>query len=158
MPDMLVKLYNLEEKKEYKDELLKKGIMIRKAISPEKHIITKWVEKHFNEHWKSEAESAFSNNPVSILIAIDIEKGKMIGFSCYESTCKNFFGPTGVDEEYRGKGIGKVLYLQALYELKHMGYAYCIIGDAGPIDFYKKHSDAYIIENSSPGIYEGILR
>ncbi|PWJ86048.1 hypothetical protein C7380_12233, partial [Oceanotoga teriensis] len=27
MPDMLVKLYNLEEKKEYKDELLKKGIM-----------------------------------------------------------------------------------------------------------------------------------
>ncbi|MDN5341821.1 MAG: hypothetical protein PWP28_1767, partial [Oceanotoga sp.] len=80
MPDMLVKLYNLEEKKEYKDELLKKGIMIRKAISPEKHIITKWIEKHFNEHWKSEAESAFSNNPVSILIAIDIEKGKMIGF------------------------------------------------------------------------------
>ena len=46
-------------------------------------------------------------------------------------TAKAFFGPTGVDETYRGKGIGKALLLVCLHDMYAQGYAYGIIGDAG---------------------------
>jgi predicted N-acetyltransferase YhbS len=77
----------------------------------------------------------------------------MIGFAAYDATCRNFFGPTAVDEKWQGKGIGKALLLAALHAMKNDGYAYAIIGGAGPVDFYKKALGAIEIEGSTPGIY-----
>jgi len=71
---------------------------------------------------------------------------------------KGFFGPTGVDEEERGQGIGKALLLACLHGLKDLGYGYGIIGSAGPVDFYKKCCGAVVIEDSAPGVYRGMLR
>jgi hypothetical protein len=39
-----------------------------------------------------------------------------------------------------------------------MGYAYAIIGGAGPTEFYAKECGATIIPNSVPGIYTDRLR
>jgi hypothetical protein len=38
-----------------------------------------------------------------------------------------------------------------------MGYAYAIIGGAGPVDFYQKTVGAIEIEGSVPGIYRDRL-
>jgi nicotinamide mononucleotide (NMN) deamidase PncC len=38
------------------------------------------------------------------------------------------------------------------------GYAYAIVGGAGPKEFYKKTVGAVEIEDSTPGIYQGMLR
>ena len=154
MADMLVKLYDLEPE-DGLEELCNKGITVRNALAPEKHFVIAWVRDKFGERWASECDVAFSNKPVSCYIAI--KDKKIIGFACYEVTCKDFFGPTGVDDDFRGQGVGKTLLIKSLKAMKDMGYGYAIIGGAGPIEFYKKVLNAQVIEGSIPGIYKGIL-
>lgn len=155
MPDMLVKLYELPDITDTNNKLKEKGIEVRRAIAPEKHIIVEWVRKNFSSAWASECEVAFTNHPVSCYISI--EDGNVTGFACYDATCRNFFGPTGVGIEARGKGIGTVLLLKCLYAMEAEGYGYAIIGGAGPKDFYARSVGAIVIDGSAPGIYKGML-
>ncbi len=155
MPDMLVKLYDLAGKDTGSEELLKQGIVLRRVLPPEKGIVTEWVLKHFGDHWRSECDVAISRKPVSCFIAV---RGKeILGFACYDVTCRDFFGPTGVSEECRGLGIGKSLLLACMKAMYEEGYAYAIIGGAGPVEFYAKSVGAVVIEGSVPGIFAGLL-
>jgi GNAT superfamily N-acetyltransferase len=155
MPDMLVKLYDLPDCTEADRKLEDTGIVVRRAIAPEKHVVMEWVRSTFSAAWASECDAAFSNHPVSCFIAV--ENGKLIGFSCYDATCRNFFGPMGVSAEARGKGVGRSLLLRCLRAMEAQGYAYAIIGGVGPAEFYEKTVGATLIEGSKPGIYKGIL-
>ncbi|MCB9457211.1 MAG: GNAT family N-acetyltransferase [Anaerolineaceae bacterium] len=156
MPDMLVKLYSLPDLAPDIKRQREAGITIRRPIPPEKHIVIEWVRREFGNGWASETEVTFSRQPVTSFIAM--ENGQVIGFACYDATCKAFFGPTGVSEAARGRGTGKALFLACLHGMAADGYAYAIIGAAGPVDFYAKAVGATIIEGSTPGIYDGMLR
>lgn len=156
MPDMLVKLYDLPDLAPALQRQKEQGIEIRRAIAPEKHVVVNWVRKTFGEGWASECEVAFSNHPVSCYIAV--KEGNIIGFGCYDATYKDFFGPTGVEESWRGKGIGKAILLACLHAMANEGYGYAIIGGAGPVDFYSRCVGAVVIEGSVPGIYRGMLK
>ncbi len=156
MGDMLVKLYDLPEVTPLIKRLGGQGFVIRTVMAYEKHLVVEWVRGAFGPGWASECEVAFSNHPVSCFIAT--EKGLIIGFACYESTCRNFFGPTGVSESKRGLGIGKALFLACLHAMAADGYAYAIIGSAGPGEFYAKAAGATTIEGSAPGIYRDGLK
>src|SRR5512139_245561 len=155
MSDMLVKLYDLPEVGPVVRQLGDQGIVIRRAMPSEKHLVFQWVRRTFGAGWASECDVTFSNRPVSCLVATG--GGEIVGFCCYESTCKNFFGPMGVAESHRGQGIGKALTLSCLQAMAHMGYAYAIIGGVGSADFYTKVAGAVEIEGSSPGIYRDRL-
>ena len=156
MPDMLVKLYDLPEIESVDQFEKRTGVMVRRAISPEKHVVTQWVRKQFSDSWVSQCEVAFARSPIACLIAA--QDNQLLGFACYDATMKNFFGPTGVDEHERGRGIGRMLFLYTMQLMRTDGYGYAIIGAAGPTEFYAKASGASIIEGSEPGIYKGILR
>ncbi|MCS5491679.1 GNAT family N-acetyltransferase [Algoriphagus limi] len=157
MKDMLVRLMELPSISEFEKRLFEKEkIVFRRAISPEKHLVSEWVFQHFGEYWKSEVEVAFSRQPVSCWIA---QRGNQIlGFACYESTARNFFGPTGTMESERGKGIGRILLIKSLESLREMGYAYAIIGGVGPAEFYEKVVGAKVIEGSEISVYKHLLR
>lgn len=154
MPDMLVKLYDLP-KSSILNKMDASDIIIRPALAPEKHHISAWVEEHFGSPWRSEVEVAFARQPVSVYIALKADK--LVGFACYDATMRGFFGPTGVDENQRGQGIGEALLFSCLHNMRDIGYAYAIIGGAGPTEFYQKIVGAVAIENSDPGIYKGML-
>ncbi len=156
MPDMLVKLYDLPDASPLIQALSARGVVIRAAMPYEKRPVTEWVRTAFGAAWERECEVSFSNHPVSCLVAT--EAGKIIGFACYDSTCKNFFGPSGVAESRRGLGIGKALLLSCLHAMGTNGFAYAIIGGVGPAEFYAKTVGAIMIEGSSPGIYRDRLR
>src|SRR5437588_10362562 len=94
--------------------------------------------------------------PVTVLIATRDQR--VIGFAAYECTRKAFFGPTGVAETERGRGIGKALLIAALWGLRELGYVYGIIGAAGPVEFYQEAVGATVIPESEPGIYIDLLR
>ena len=151
MPDMLVKLYDLPEVAPLIQRLKEQGVVVRAAMAYEKQAVIEWVRGAFSPGWASECDVAFSNHPVSCLIAT--ERGRIVGFACYHCTCKDFFGPTGVAETKRGLGIGKALFLGCLHAMAADGYAYAIIGGAGPGEFYAKAAGATTIEGSAPGIY-----
>ena len=155
MSDMLVKLYDLPEVETDIRRLAEVGIAIRRAMPSEKHLVVEWVRRTFGAAWASECDVAFANQPVSCFIATG--SGEIVGFCCYESTCRNFFGPMGVAESHRGRGIGRALTLSSLQAMAQMGYAYAIIGGVGPADFYAKVAGAIAIEGSSLGIYRDRL-
>lgn len=152
MPDMLVPLYNLPPTVSLTDA----GISIRRGLAPEKHIVLGWISEHFSAYWRSEADVAFAQQPVSCFIAT--ENGDLLGFGCYDTTKRGFFGPTGVAEAARGRGIGKALLLACLHDMAAQNYGYAIIGAAGPVAFYERTVNAVVIEGSVPGVYRGMLR
>lgn len=155
MPDLLVKLYDLPKATPDIQTLTAQGITIRTVMAYERHQLIEWVKDNFSQGWASECEVAFSHQPISCHIAT--EAGKIIGFACFECTCKNFFGPMGVLENKRGVGVGKALLLSSLHAMAASGYAYAIIGDASSNEFYTKTLNAMAIDNSSPGIYRDRL-
>lgn len=158
MPDMLVKLYELPKLEPLLNSMVKQNLALRLGIPPEKHLVVNWISQNFSEKWASEADVAFANKPSTIYLAVDNDTNKLAGFACYEATYKGFFGPVGVHPDYRGKGIGRALLVASLHGLWNLGYAYAIIGGAGPVDFYQKAVGAIEIPHSSPGIYAGLLR
>lgn len=156
MPDMLVKLYSLPELQPALEALSGIGVGIRRALPPDKNKIVAWVRSTFGDEWASECEVALVRKPVSCFIAV--HRGELVGFACYDATCKAFFGPMGVLESLRGKGVGRALLLAALHAMEAEGYAYAIVGGAKEAaDFYARTVGAVIIEGASPGIYGGLI-
>lgn len=157
MPDMLVKLYDLPKPDEEQAPWKRAGIVIKRAMTPDKFLVLDFVRRNFAEAWASECDAAFANKPVSCFIAV--REGRVVGFACYEATWKDYFGPTGVSEECRGMGLGTALLLRALDGLWNMGYAYGIIGGAvGAIPFYEKTVGAVVIPDSVPSIYRDRIK
>jgi len=154
--DMLVKLYDLPKSCAALVRLSEQGIHIRRALAPEKHKVAAWVREKFAEGWASETEIAFARQPISCFIAV--RAGGVLGFACHDVTCRNFFGPTGVEPEARNSGIGKGLLFACLEDMRQQGFAYAIIGGVvGPTAFYSKAVGAVPIDGSEPGIYRGLL-
>src|SRR5438309_3437188 len=151
MPDLLVNLLKLPSPGPPVD-----GVNIRRAQPFEITPVRNFVEQNFSVAWADEISVGFANQPVSIVIAT--REAKVIGFAGYECTRRNFFGPTGVIESERGRGIGKALLISALWGLQEMGYVYGVIGGAGPVEFYREAVDAIVIPDSEPGIYADLLK
>lgn len=156
MTDLLVKLYALETPTASRAAMDAAGVSIRPAIGPEKRPVTDWVAKHFSQGWAGEVEVAFAHQPVGCLVAV--KDGVLLGFACYDATARGFFGPTAVDPDQRGKGIGEALLRETLATMHHQGHVYAIIGDAGPIAFYEKIVGAIQIPGSTGGLYHGMIR
>jgi GNAT superfamily N-acetyltransferase len=153
---MLVRLYDIPEAAYRVRALHEAGIELRRALAPERHIVVSWVRQQFGEGWASECEVSFGRLPISCFRA---QRGQnLLGFACYDATAKAFFGPTGVLERERKQGIGTALLLVTLHAMAAEGYAYAIIGGAGPADFYAKAVGAVPIAGSTPGVYAHLLR
>lgn len=155
MPDMLVKLYDLPDAGPAFARQESQGISIRRALASEKRNVLAWVSKHWGASWASECDIAFSRQPVSCLLALRDER--ILGFACYETTYRGFFGPTGVLDSAQGRGTGTALLLAALHAMRGLGYGYAIVGGVGPEEYYAKTVGAVTIPGSDPGIYAGTL-
>ncbi len=151
MPDMLVHLLKLPALDPVLSQMRESGVIIRRAHPFEITPVRGFTEAHFGTTWADEISVGFANKPTSVYIAI--RGGQVVGFGAYECTRRGFFGPTGVAESERGKGVGKALLIACLWGLREMGYAYGVIGGAGPTEFYARAVGATVIPDSVPGIY-----
>lgn len=152
MPDLLVNLLELPALEPISDQ----SVNIRRAQPFEITPVREFIEKNFSVAWADEVSVGFANKPVTVYIAT--RDARVIGFAGYECTRKAFFGPTGVAEKERGRGIGKALLIAAMSGLRELGYVYGIIGGAGPVGFYREAVGAIVIPDSAPGIYTDLLK
>jgi|SRR5689334_25261796 len=150
MPDLLVNLLKLPPLEDAD------GFVVRRAQPFEISQIRRFVSENFSPNWADEISVGFARQPITVFIAT-IDR-QLAGFAAYECTRRSFFGPTGVLESARGRGIGRALLLAALCALRELGYVYAIIGAAGPVRFYQKTVGAIIIPDSEPGIYTDALK
>lgn len=153
MTDLLVKLYDAPL-----DVPPQAGVSwrVRKVLAPEIGVVADWIASAFSSGWAEEFRKAASQWPVTAFVAE--EQGRAIGFACYDAAALGVFGPTGVLEERRSQGIGRVLLIACLADMRARGYAYAVIGGAGPASFYERTVGATVIPGSDPGFYERIIK
>ena len=157
MTDLLVRLYALPDGSRWHERAAAAGITIRRAEPWDRAAMRRFIERHFGETWASEAEMAFSGgHPITAFVAV--HEGSISGFAAYECTRRGYFGPTGVRDDLRGKGVGAALLYRCLESMRDMGYAYAIIGGAEGDDFYGKVCGATPINGSETGIYGDLYR
>lgn len=158
MSDLLVNLYQME--KGYDEEELKaRGIVLKRAMIPDKDKILSFVKEHYGEGWSNECEFALFNTPISCFIAV--KDKQVVGFACYDATARGFFGPIGILPGMKGGGIGQALLYRTLEAMKEEGYGYAVIGWVGnAIGFYEKCLKVYEIPDSEPdqGIYRRLIQ
>jgi len=152
MADLLVKLYDWKPP----EHPAPAGVTVRRAFAAEKRLVAQWVARHFGERWASECEISFMRQPVACFVATnDLD---VVGFATYDATAPGFFGPTGVMEQARHKGIGRALLVATLHDMASQGYVYAIIGATTSLEFYRKEVAAIEIPESTPGFYRGMLK
>jgi GNAT superfamily N-acetyltransferase len=154
MSDLLVRLYDLPDV-HIKEGVASGGIIVRRAMAAEAHVVLPWIERNFERPWVSEATRAFTRSPVMIWIAV--RQKELLGFACADCSMRGFFGPTGVVKNARGQGIGEALLFATLRGMREAEYAYAVIGGVGPEAFYRKHLDAITIPGSESSIYGAML-
>lgn len=170
MADMLVRLYSLPPMGSLQEELRTKGFILRRALPVEVDEISTWVHQHFQEKWAAGCRVALGHRPPTCFIVTEpqpvpepdedpynLPPEKLVGFACYDIDAKGMFGPEGVHPDYRGRQIGKGLLLACMHAMANDGYAYAVIGWAGPTEFYKSTVGATLIEGSEPGVFRGPL-
>ena len=147
MADMLVKLYDLPPD----PSPLPAGIRVRRALTSEQHQVVTWVSQVFSQGWAEEAAVAFERRPVACWVAR--ENQSLAGFCVYDATARGMLGPIGVAERCRRRGVGRHLVVKSLQDMADQGYAYAVVGWAGPDAFFTRTVGAMPIPDSSPGIY-----
>ena len=153
---MLVNLLRLPPVDEALEAVRAAGLVVRRARPWELTQVRGFVTDNFGQAWADEVSVGLVRQPVTVFVAL--RDGRLVGFAAYECTRKNFFGPTGVVEQERGRGLGRALLLAALRGLRELGYAYAVVGGVGPAAFYERAVGARLIPDSSPGVYADPLR
>jgi predicted N-acetyltransferase YhbS len=153
---MLVNLLRLPPVEPALAELREAGLVVRRARPWESSQVREFVAREFAQAWADEVAVGLVRQPVTVFVAL--RGGRLVGFAAYECTRKDFFGPTGVVEAERGRGLGRALLLAALRGLRELGYAYAVVGGVGPAEFYERTVGARLIPESSPGVYAEPLR
>ena len=107
MPDMLVRLYDLPDPEGYHRRAREAGASVRRAEPWDRFALRGFIEANFMAAWAAEADLAFSGHSITGFVAM--MEGRNVGFAVYECSRRGFFGPTGVREDLRGRGLGAAL-------------------------------------------------
>lgn len=123
--------------------LLNHGIEIKRAKVHEKQNVIDFVKDGW-ALWIHEIEAAFINDPPSIHVSY--LRGEIKAFSVHNANNRGtgWFGPMGTHPDLRGKGIGRILLLRCLKDIKLMGQKKAIIPWVDHIDFYAHHTNAHV--------------
>lgn len=119
--------------------LAREGIIIRRAVGEDRPTIADFFNKTFGEDWQVETQLSLSREPPAVHLAL---KGDdMIGFAAHSSMNREWgnFGPMGVPDHMRGRGLGRVLLYRCMKDLKDAGHAAAVIPWVGPYRFYCRH-------------------
>ncbi len=146
LPDMIVRLKHLPDPGPIERRLAKEGYVVERATIGHQPILAAFIEKHFGERWALQTAATFSRQPISLFVALSDKE--IVGFAAYDCSYRSYFGPTGVREDLRGKGVGAALLLRTLEDMAAQAYKWAIIGEVDPVAFYKKVCGAIVIPGS----------
>jgi len=154
--DLIVNLYEKDFLDDTNVKLKNKDIKIKRLLSPNADNLVKFVKDNFSDNWASEIKAGvYKNNPTCFVAT---HNNDIIGFACYDVTAKGYFGPTGVNQNYRGNNVGQILLLTTLDAMKEAGYGYAIIGGVNKKvqGFYSRYLNFKVFE-SKKDLYSRLI-
>ncbi len=119
------------------------GISIRRALATDRKLCRQFVQDNWPA-WVGEVSVAFDNDPISLHLAF--AEDTPIAFAGYD--CNNrgtgWFGPMGTSPGNKRKGIGRVLLLRCLADIRNQGLSRAVIPWVGPVGFYNRAVGAVV--------------
>lgn len=135
--------YNLPDDMVNKSEkLLKNGVIFRNCETSDFLDLKVFVQKHFSGGWTSNVINAFRRGIENKTLMICELDDEIIGYSQININDEiGRFGPIGINESFRGKGLGGVLLHHTLQNMKARGYkvAYFEWTSGSNISFYSNN-------------------
>lgn len=116
-----------------KSALVREGVNIYKVEERDEALL-KFVESKFSSFWRLEVSMAIDEEQGGA-IAAEVD-GEIVGFSVYGSISESWFGPVGVDPDFRGKGLGTVLLYDTLLEMRKRGVRVVVIPWTSHLFYY----------------------
>jgi len=104
---------------EQESQLSREQILIQRPTKEQKEEVCQWILNAFGPGWSHETSLGFLNDPVTVWIAR--ARGRVAGFAASRATGRVYFGPTGVGEEHRRQGIGRILVSRCMEDLQRDG-------------------------------------
>lgn len=125
------------------DRLAPEGFTIRRLEPGERATFSSYMTERWSRGWHDEAMNSYLNDPITTFVAL--QHGSLCAFAtCDSEGFAGHFGPTGTNEELRGKGIGRILFYRCMRDLYERGLTHAEIVWVGPIPFYTRIAGAYV--------------
>lgn len=120
------------------------GIAVRLAGAEEEGAVRNWLSEgpFGGSSWPAEAAAAIASGSASCHVAVSSDG--YIGFACQGVNRSGWFGPMGTLPASRRTGVGTVLLIRCLADIKAAGHATAQISWAGPIRYYGRAVGARI--------------
>ncbi len=136
--NMRARLDGAFETRSEEDQLLRKGVEIRRARPGDEPLLDAFFAGQFGPAWRTEALLAFHQAPPALHLALG--EGQIIGFGAHSAMNREWgnFGPIGTAEPARRLGVGKILLYRCMADLKQAGHRTAVIPAIGPYRFYSR--------------------
>jgi len=136
---------SLQSNPKLDEKFVDRKIVIERASDPD--LLLAFVESTFGSIWRFEVSRALEATPATVFVAI--RKTAIVGFSAHEANNRGLgtFGPAGVAPAARGQGIGRLLLLASLGDLRELGYDSAIIPWTDSVAFYQRSCGAVVEEH-----------
>jgi len=122
--------------KRLEEDRTQEGYVFRKPGKNAREGAVNWVCKYFSPGWGYETNEGFRFDKPKIWLA---EKdAETVGFSVYGALEPHWFGPIGVLDAHRKKGLGTVLLFKTLFSMREEGQRLVVIPWTGHLFFYSQ--------------------
>ena len=153
-PDVLFKLYALNEDPEIFAKLDRLGIQIKRVMPMNTTKVYEFIRDNFALSWADECMPSIMNGGCYVAV-----RGReILGFMETETPARGFVGPIGVLPEARRNGIARALTLTCMKAMREKGYQYAVCGMVHPWEIAVAKSIAEIVcIPDSAGSYRNML-
>ncbi len=128
---------------ELEEKLGSQGIVCRRLGPEDRGALEACFDREgTSAGWRYQILRAASLEPPRVFIAE--REGEVVAFAAFDAVRPGWFGPMATSTALRGGGIGTLVYLRCLQDMKSLGYRVAVINAVGPLPFYSRVSGAVV--------------
>ncbi len=131
------------EAPELEQKLGARGIVCRRLEREDRAALEACFDREgTSPGWRYQVLRAASLDPPRVFIAV--RDAEVVAFAAFDGVRPGWFGPMATAASLRGGGIGTLVYLRCLQDMKRLGYRVAVINAVGPLAFYSRVSGAVV--------------
>lgn len=127
-PDLLIKLYEINDDPAILQRMTDQGIQIKRVMPMNTTKVYNFIKDNFAAAWADECMPSIINGDCYVAV----KDKQLLGFFAIETPARGFTGPMGVLPSARRMGISSALWLVGIKAMRGKGYKYAVSGRVHP--------------------------